>query len=277
MVQLDIEKFFNAVDPVMIIDALKVWGVDAKLCEMLKSHYTQLSYTCRLPCKSMGRPFALERGVPQGDPMSVMLANVAMRLAIAPLVNLRHTTLLMYVDDIFMYGTSLEELQGATDTVLATLTSIGFKVCAAKCGFAGCNVPAGQTLRIGERHVELSKDAEILGATFTFAGAQETAPEGSRTARREGKWIARMKRLKNVPGSVEYRSLVGMVTTQGLCYAPLCDRASDQKDRGQRRVLVDTLRGLAHRAPEEAVEIDLAVLARGQALDPLWNRCGTLL
>ena len=132
-------------------------------------------------------------------------------------------------------------------------------------------------MSIAGHNLRLNAATEILGASLVMDGAGTEEQRQGREIKRAQKWDRRTKRLRSVPGTPVFRSAVGAACVEGLAYLPLSDRSLVVHDKALRRFSVEALRGLAVRAPEEAQELELAALCRGQALDPLWCKVAALM
>ena len=89
--QLDLQKFFQTVPTGVCLQLCRQAGVDGALLELLHGHYDALRQYNRLPARHLGRPWQCQRGLPQGDPLSVALANMYLSSVLRQIKTCAHT------------------------------------------------------------------------------------------------------------------------------------------------------------------------------------------
>ena len=80
--QLDVCKYFNNIDPEPLLPAIHRDGVPALLTEALAALYKDILYMNKYQSGLVGPAWRPCRGVPQGDPCGVVLANWYMKVII---------------------------------------------------------------------------------------------------------------------------------------------------------------------------------------------------
>ena len=124
--QLDLQKFFNMVPTEATLALCQAAGVDSTLIKFLERHYSQLRQHNRLPAGHLGRAWKGRCGLPQGDPLSVSLANIYLSSALHQADNilskqakesstssLSSTLLSTYLDDITMVAATKSQFEEA--------------------------------------------------------------------------------------------------------------------------------------------------------------------
>ena len=139
--QLDIEKFFNTVPIGASLELLRRCGASQQVMTVLHAHYKRCGMRNRLPSGRLGRWWQPQRGLPQGDPLSVSLANLVMssllrRVRVPPAVKV-----FCYLDDICIISPTRAKLDDVAQQMCKAMQSAGLRVNVEKCIFAARGEP----------------------------------------------------------------------------------------------------------------------------------------
>eukprot|EP00971_Amphidinium_carterae_P274847 5453790-Amphidinium_carterae.1 len=74
--QLDLRKYFNCIDVCAVESLWTRLGMPAAFARLLSSHYSQMVVRTRYHLGFLGKGFCMQRGVPQGDALSVLYSVV---------------------------------------------------------------------------------------------------------------------------------------------------------------------------------------------------------
>ena len=124
-------KAFDSVEHTNVFQALSTQGVGNKYISILSQIYNQ-NYA-KIKTEREGKPFLLERGVKQGDPISPKLFTAVLEDIFRNLkwdkqginINGRKLSNLRFADDIVLFASSARELQGMIDDLNTQSKSVG--------------------------------------------------------------------------------------------------------------------------------------------------------
>jgi hypothetical protein len=148
---VDFEKAFDTVEHAPLWDALTELGVQAEYVDLIKMLYREQQ--CTVLAGSESRPFALERGVKQGDPVSSLLFLAVVEVCFRRLkakwnrLNLRRAgryygvvvddpcdplTNLRFADDVILVAASRKDVRRMLTDLNAEAGTFGLKLHAGK-------------------------------------------------------------------------------------------------------------------------------------------------
>jgi hypothetical protein len=138
---IDFEKAFDSVKHDCVFNALNKQGVEAQYIQILRKLYTEAKAVIRIEEES--KPFDIERGVRQGDPISpklftALLEDMFMKLdwekkGIA--INGKYLSHLKFADDIVVFANKLDDLEEMINELTDASSQYGLKLNAEKTKF----------------------------------------------------------------------------------------------------------------------------------------------
>eukprot|EP00971_Amphidinium_carterae_P093214 1844715-Amphidinium_carterae.9 len=107
------------------------FGLDPRVCALLKTHYSQPKVRNKLAPKWASEHYTFECGIAQGCPISVTLANRI--LSLIPDLSEEGVNCTMFLDDTSVYGPDKAAVERASGKVIENITSLGLTVQPKKC------------------------------------------------------------------------------------------------------------------------------------------------
>eukprot|EP00971_Amphidinium_carterae_P289317 5744258-Amphidinium_carterae.1 len=276
LLQLDIAKCFNNLNPADAIAILRHHGLDSRIAGMLFHHYTMAATRNKMAPDWGGVSYQCERGCPQGCPISVTLANVL--LALVPMAPDKSVACSMFLDDTSLYSENKVKLARAAAQVKTNIESLALEIQDAKC----CYVNLGsldedgplEPLRVNNTDFEATRRTQLLG--FDVHATRVDLPHRAQATRAE---VARerLARVDRLPSQRSMKQCVmnAMVTSLWR-WAPGEPLISANYRTAMRRAALDAVEGTP-RPWETAYEILAAALLKGHQLDCCWAQAHSAL
>lgn len=174
LVFLDVKKAFDSVSHRSLLRALRRLGFPPNLIRYIEGAYAQASTT--LACDPEQRKIRFRSGVLQGDPLSGILFNAVLDMALAGLpenlgvpVGDQHVCKAMFADDTVLVSSGIPTLQRILDDTVESLATVGLSLNSSKCMSLGIGVNA----RAKTTHCVNQSFLTIGGAAVPTLGPKE--------------------------------------------------------------------------------------------------------
>jgi hypothetical protein len=164
----DLSAAFDTLNTTLLIQKLKLYGCNKKICNWFESFLTGREQRVRIG-KKLSSPRQLSSGVPQGS----ILSPIIFTIYCADLEEwVKHSTLLNYADDTStshsgqVLETVIENLEEDAENVLQFMASNGLVANPSKTEFMILNAKEQRdpkTIKVGSSIVEEVKSAKLLG------------------------------------------------------------------------------------------------------------------
>eukprot|EP00971_Amphidinium_carterae_P349994 6491332-Amphidinium_carterae.1 len=268
ILQLDVEKCFNNLSVPCGLSILQRIGVGEDVVGLLRKHLSETEMRNRFVAGQLGKAWKPPRGLPQGDPMSVALANLILSLIVRK-VGLGSpkgkVDAVMYLDDLVLWADDKKDLHAMMTRVLHRLSQLGLSLNDSKCVY--CSTVRGDSYTLPTGTVlQAAPTIDMLGCDVV-AFATEECNDG-RIVDRSKKAVARLQRIAHIPGDMRYRADLAAILAGPLWrYEPFgrpLECATGERD------VWDAIHAKQRVPPEEATEVVYAVLTRGHAIYPPW-------
>ena len=137
ILQLDLVKAFNCMDHVIAAQILRHWGIDPPPLQQLVSHYYRHTTRIRYHGSRLGAEHACDRGLLQGDPISVVMAQAVLALPAAKLRQQMGDAVdqLWYMDDSTIVAYFMEDIETAGHILLQVFNALGIQINFSKSSF----------------------------------------------------------------------------------------------------------------------------------------------
>eukprot|EP00971_Amphidinium_carterae_P301987 5999702-Amphidinium_carterae.1 len=268
ILQLDVEKCFNNLSVPCGLSILQRIGVGEDVVGLLRKHLSETEMRNRFVAGQLGKGWKPPRGLPQGDPMSVALANLILSLIVRK-VGLGgpkgKVDAVMYLDDLVLWADNKKDLQTMMTRILHRLDQLGLTLNDSKCVYCSTVKDDSYTLPAGTV-LQAAPTIDMLGCdvvAFDTDGSND-----GRVVDRSKKAVARLQRIAHIPGDMRYRADLAAILAGPLWrYEPFgrpLECATGERD------VWDAIHARQRIPPEEAPEVVYAVLTRGHAVYPPW-------
>eukprot|EP00971_Amphidinium_carterae_P125126 2479165-Amphidinium_carterae.1 len=268
LLQLDIAKCFNNLNPADAIMILKHHGLDDGVACMLFQHYTTSKTRNKMAPTWGGVEYQCERGCPQGCPVSVTLANVL--LALVPVESDKQVHCSMFLDDTSLYSEHKVKLERIAERVRNNIESLALEIQDPNCSYVqigDTEQMANQPLMVSGRAFEVTTRTQLLG--FDVHSSRIDLPHKSHATRAEAS-KERLMRVARLPSQRGLKQAVlnAMVTSLWQ-WAPWEPPVSANFRTAMRRNALDALEGKV-RPWETAYEVLAVALLKGHQVDCCW-------
>jgi len=174
---IDFKKAYDSVRREVLYKILIEFGIPKKLVRLIKMNLNKAYSRVRVDKKVSDR-FPIRNGLKQGDALSPMLFNFALKYAIRRVqanqdglkLNGKHK-LLAYADDVNTLGGSIHTLKENAEALVAATREIGLEVSADKTKYMAMsrdqNAGRIHSVRIDNSTFERVEDFKYLGTTST--------------------------------------------------------------------------------------------------------------
>ena len=253
-IQVDIQKCFNSLDVDIALYTLQKMGLPPSFAQLWNAHYMRHTTRHRYPGSVLGTPYSPPRGIAQGDPLAVPMANA--QLSIIPKVLAvkgayqEDMQQWWFLDDSTIIGSKQETIANAYHIMHETFKTLALRICVPKTVYFS-NAP-GMQLQLGPDTLNGVTRLEILGADLQVpcdqqplasGKAGQPAPQG-RNAKRWAQVLPRIRLLRHLPGGPQYKAKIATTCIAALWrYAPFGVQPSKAQLRGIQEALQDAIFG----------------------------------
>ena len=280
LAQLDITKFFNNIDPVPLLPALNRAGVPVHFTRALAELYQGLLYMNKYHSGLIGPAWKPCRGIPQGDPCAVILANWYMRVIIHH-ANVEHLHTddphlqefpgcHVFLDDVTIADTTAEGLKLKLQRLVRAMRMVGLQVNLKKSAWLAAGVAMDdEQIIVEDQLLPRVNCVTLLGVDM----GQPDHDQCTKFSARLATCNQRLSRITRLPISEAVRSmLVANTAVAPLLYVPI-GAWTPQGGQWQRRIACTIKRCRAQDwAMETSAEIFWHCLHRGHRLHFPWAR-----
>ena len=266
--QIDIMKCFNGLDHDLALYALQKMGLPPDMAQLWQAQYQRHCARHRYPGSTLGSAYTPPRGIAQGDPLAVLMANA--QLSILPRVLERAGVALAdlqqwwYLDDSTLLGSSQHTIQQAFELLQTAFDIQALRISIPKTVYFVHEPHA--IIRVGSHTIKGTDRLEILGADghvphhqphqndhHHHGQAHDCNQLQGRNASRWEKVLPRIKLLGHLGGGPQYRTQIATACIAALWrYAPIGTMPSQPQQKGVQRALQVAIfgQGLREAAPE---------------------------
>ena len=264
--QIDIQKCFNNLDHDIALYILQKMGLPPSLAQLWQAQYQRHSTRHRYPGATLGTEYSPPRGIAQGDPLAVLMANA--QLSLLPRVlehegeSLADLQQWWYLDDSTLLGSSQDTIRRAFNCLAEAFATQALKISIPKTVYF-VHAP-GENIQVGEHYIVGTNRLEILGADIHVPGAQLISKHPRKghqdsqqlTGREAVRWqkvLPRIKLLGTLGGGPQYRTQLATACIAALWrYAPFGATPHPAQQKGVQRALQVAIFGhdLREAAPE---------------------------
>lgn len=170
VLQLDIEKAFDRLQPYAVAKQLQDWGVDLHFTKIVTNFLTGRSIRAKVN-NYLSKPYKLQNGTPQGSPLSTSIFITYLDSLVSKLNNIPNSLSLVYADNIITFSSGKV---GDTSTALKNTALKAIKWCSVN----GAHIPiakgeilhcctkshcAFKAIKINGISIQAQDKAKILG------------------------------------------------------------------------------------------------------------------
>ena len=296
LVQLDLVKCYNNLDVPIALRQLSRWGLPLTIAATWRHFYANQTTQHRFPDGRVGQPYGCARGIPQEDPLAILMASA--QLAVPALcldqlqeVHSREVFHWWYMDDSTLMAINRHALEEAVNQLVQVLNTMGLSINAQKSIYVA---PLGTPpMELQGKSLSPVHRTEVLGADLWLGGIRRQEEEeglvqpmphadkpittlAQRNAARYTKAEERIRRLRYLPVRVGYKSRLAV-----SCVAPLWSYlpiGSTLEGPQLQRIATDLRSAIMGKLmPETAHEIIDAYLIPGHFTNPVWSNAYHLL
>ena len=264
--QIDIQKCFNNLDHDIALYVLQKMGLPPQLAQLWQAQYQRHSTRHRYPGSTLGKEYSPPRGIAQGDPLAVLMANA--QLSLLPRVlehegdSLADLQQWWYLDDSTLLGSSQNTIRHAFDCLVEAFNIQALKISIPKTVYfvhtPGESIQVGQHSIVGTNRLEiLGEDVHVPGAHLINKQTSKGRPDEHQLIGREAvRWhkvLPRIKLLGTLGGGPQYRTQLASACIAALWrYAPMGTTPHPAQQKGVQRALQVAIFGhdLREAAPE---------------------------
>ena len=261
--QVDIMKCFNGLDHDSALYVLQKLGLPPAMAQLWNGQYQRHTTHHRFAGSVIGRPYTPTRGIAQGDPLAVLMANALLSLvpkaleqAAAALPGLGQW---WFLDDSTLICHDPSILTQAYDVMQRTFKVLALRVSLPKTVYF-TNAP-DRHLNLGPHQLQGVTRLEILGADFRIPHGQASVhPDNAHdlpVARNQRRWdqvMPRIHQLRCLPlGPAQKTHLAVACIASVWKYAPIGARPTPQHQHGAQAALQNAVFGTLRR--EAAAEV----------------------
>ena len=279
-IQVDFAKFFDSASLPFICHLLRRAGLDDQWVHFVEKHYGRITRHFRYTNGRLGQGWRPDKGLLQGDALSVALANVC----VSPLAH--HLQWLQsvhpgmwssfFVDDLIVVADTYEALSEAINAIETFLMIANMQVNPSKCVYFGLGslpscIPFGQTTLPRCDHIQ------YLGYSISFSSRGDQEVQQAMVQTWE-KVLHQLRRAAWLPcGTARRAQLVGMGPMAKWTYN-ITEATFDRRNVvGQRKAVLRSVRGQKSVLPSAAPEVALSFMAPLHRVDPPMARGMQLL
>ena len=264
--QIDIMKCFNGLDFDLALYALQKMGLPPAMAQLWHAQYQRHRTRHRYPGSTLGTAYTPPRGIAQGDPLAVLMANA--QLSILPRVlehageELDDLQQWWYLDDSTLLGSSPATIQNAFNILQDAFNTQALRISIPKTIYFAHDPNA--TIQVGSHSIRSTCRLEILGADVQVPYPQpdpdhchpQRKDQDSIQGRNAARWdkvLPRIKLLGHLGGGPQYRTQLATACIAALWrYAPIGCLPSHAQQKGIQRALQCAIFGqdLREAAPE---------------------------
>ena len=160
---LDVSKMFNNISYATIGGLLVKHGCPQPFVDMTVHHFDKVRLRTRFPHRVAGQPWAPPQGLYQGDPLTVLGANLCMSTIVKEVkrrlcLALPHAEIALHVfiDDFTVICDSSHDLQTACGIIHDVLTFFGLSLSVDKSQYIS-DCPRAKVVIIGGQHVMVER------------------------------------------------------------------------------------------------------------------------
>ena len=262
--QVDIQKCFNNLDVDIALYTLQKMGLPPGLAQLWNAHYMRHTTGHRYPGSVLGTPYTPARGIAQGDPLAVLMANAQLSIiprALAAQDDLRQDMQQWwFLDDSAIIGSTQATITNAYNVMQETFRTLALRICVPKTVYFTHH--PGTPLQLAADTLTGVARVEILGADVQVPGSQHDQPQQlprdktqqGRNAKRWTQVLPRIKLLRHLPGGPQYKTKIASACITSLWrYAPFGIQPNRAQLQGVQQALQDAIFG--HGIREAAREI----------------------
>ena len=252
--QVDIQKCFNSLDVDIALYTLQKMGLPPSLAQLWNAHYMRHTTRHRYPGSVLGTPYSPARGIAQGDPLAVLLANAQISIIPKALAakgeHLQDMQQWWFLDDSTIIGSKQETIRDAYSIMQETFQTLALRICVPKTVYFTHS--PGTPIQLGMDTLTGVVRLEILGADVQVPDPQ--APDKplpvpqeelqGRNAKRWNQVLPRIKLLRHLPGGPQYKTKIASACIAALWrYAPFGVQPGRAQLQGIQQALQDAIFG----------------------------------
>ena len=260
--QIDIMKCFNGLDHDLALYVLQRMGLPPTLAQLWNAQYLRHQTRHRFPGGLVGEPYAPPRGIAQGDPLAVLMANAVLSLlpksleAYCQRDDAHPVDQWWFLDDSTIITKRQEDLVNAYQVLKTTFDTMALRISLPKTVYF-TNMP-DQYLCIDNQRLPGVQQLELLGADFKIPSepCHQHPPQPQLQARNRQRWAKvqpRIRLLQPLPLSIRQKTQLATACITALWrYVPIGTWPHQQQLLGTQNVLQQAILGKLHReaAPE---------------------------
>ena len=253
--QVDIQKCFNSLDVDVALYVLQKMGLPPSLAQLWNAHYMRHTTRHRYPGSVLGTPYSTARGIAQGDPLAVLLANAQLsiipRALVARGAHLQDMQQWWFLDDSTIIGSRQETVCNAYNIMHETFQTLALRICVPKTIYFTHSL--GTHIQLGEDTLTGVTRLEILGADVQIPNVEASMVEShvnknlKLQGRNDKRWqqvLPRIALLRHLPGGPQYRTKIASTCIAALWrYAPFGIQPARAQQQGIQHALQDAIFG----------------------------------
>ena len=221
--QFDFAKCFDSIPYSVIWSALRYYGCDSSLVDLLSHLYSNIS-RCFRYAGCLGSFWSATNGLLQGDPLSVVILNCVLCPLVTRLSVLDDLTVYAFADDLTVVSSSWDTLLSAYDLLCLFSSSSDLRLNLSKCQLWNKGIPYG--------HYPVCFDQFtfcfypfLLGAPIDIGVSYDNSLSGTdETVLLRAQRIAKLP----LPYVVSYRLFTSLVSSCYNHFALSCDLSASQ-------------------------------------------------
>ena len=233
--QVDIMKCFNALDAEIALYVVQKLGLPPSMAQLWQTQYLRHCARHRFPGSVLGETYRTARGIAQGDPLAVLMANA--QLSIIPKLlekEMAHTKDMQqwwFLDDSTILGSTTETVTAAFHALQQAFNCLALRISMPKTiyfsSIPGAVLTLGETVLTGQSRVEiLGADVQVPHLGQVGQGKRNVPdaqlPQQGRNEKRWNKIMPRIRLLQHLPGPPSYKTKLATTCIAALWrYAPI--------------------------------------------------------
>ena len=261
--QVDIMKCFNGLDHDSALYVLQKLGLPPAMAQLWNGQYQRHTTHHCFAGSVLGRPYTPSRGIAQGDPLAVLMANALLSLVPKALERAADTLPGLgqwwFLDDSTSISHDPIVLTQAYTVTQQTFNVLALRVSLPKTVYF--TNALGRQLTLGQHQLQGVTRLEILGADFRIPHGQSPAHQDHAhnlpVARNQRRWdqvMPRIHQLRCLPlGPAQKTHLAVACVASVWRYAPIGARPTPQHQQGAQAALQKAVFGTLRR--EAATEV----------------------
>ena len=268
---LDISKCFDTLPSCAIEEILTLTGIDQTVAARIQQMVTGMRRRWRLPGRCLSRHIEVQRGLPQGCSLSVLVANLYMSLLVHHIMenSQGRTEVSAYCDDVLVMARTPEDVWSAWAKVeqFAKTMQIAINV---KKSFAFSTDPDVTCLwkqGAAPGNLQTVTCFKYLGVYIDTTMEQVEQQEVADAHLQKAK--SSLSRVKALPMGLEQRSQIAAASTMmSLTFAPWGWTWSVSQWKAMRNQVMAAIQGSMRRKARAAAEVMFTVLVKGHRVEP---------